>query len=642
MRASTTLLVVRDVNSLYHNNGDETFNRDETAGLSADRAFADACAWADYDDDGDMDVVVASWQTYPNSLFFYRNNGDATFTRNTEGPVTLCCSYVVNGVVWGDCDNDGRVDLVVVPGNGPSGWNSPCYIFHNEGDGSFTQYNVSPGIGVDAQLVDFDNDGDLDIYICRQAANPNALQPNILHRNNGDGTFTPVLTCRLSTDTARSLGAAWGDYDNNGFPDVYVCNFETSYPNALYRNEGNGNNWIVFKLIGTASNRSAIGAKVRVEAIIGDKAVWQRRDISGGGGWGQNDLRAHFGLRDATEAKTVRIEWPSGIVQELYNVPAGQLHTVTEPVYDYPLIMLQPRSAVVPAGTNVSLRVAAYSPLPMTYQWQLYGTNLPGATEPVLRLANVYWTQDGPYTVVVRNPNAAVVSDTAQVTVRMKPVILQAPVSQSVVAGGQVTLSVAIDGHPPPFYYLWRRGGTLLGHIESNERQCFLTLRNIQLSDQGLYWLFITNATSPSLAGAFTNWTITVLPDADADGLPDGWETQQGINQSTPQHGMADDDGDGFCNCEEYNAGTSPTDAQSCFRVKELCLTEGGDEVVLRFEAKVNRTYSVEYRAAVDRGDWERLADVVAGATERVVEIRDAEAGRGGHRFYRIVCPRSP
>ena len=203
--------------------------------------------------------------------------------------------------------------------------------------------------------MDYDSDGDLDLYICRAAASPTDLHPNVLHRNNGDGTFTQILTCRLSTDTRRVWGAAWGDYDNNGFPDVYVCNFETSYPNALYRNEGNGNNWLVFKLVGTASNRSAIGAKVRVEAVLGGKTVWQRRDISGGGGYGQNDPRAHFGLRDATEVKTVRIEWPSGIVQDfhsstwagdtdwgligwpagvatnLHKFPANHFYTITEP-----------------------------------------------------------------------------------------------------------------------------------------------------------------------------------------------------------------------------------------------------------------------------------------------------------------------
>ena len=132
------------VNSLYHNNRNGTFGRDDAAGLSAHYAEASMSAWADYDDDGDMDVVVACGQPYPSSLLFYKNNGDGTFARVTDGPITLCCSYFVNATAWGDYDNDGRLDLVVVPGNGPSGWASPCYLFHNEGGDTFTQHQVQP------------------------------------------------------------------------------------------------------------------------------------------------------------------------------------------------------------------------------------------------------------------------------------------------------------------------------------------------------------------------------------------------------------------------------------------------------------------------------------------------------------------
>lgn len=91
------------------------------------------------------------------------------------------------------------------------------------------------------------------------------------------------------------------------------------------------NHWLVLKLIGTTSNRSAIGAKVRVKATIGGKTFWQLREISGGR-FSQNDTRPHFGLGDASNAEIVRIEWPSGIVQELQNVAAGQILSVTEPV----------------------------------------------------------------------------------------------------------------------------------------------------------------------------------------------------------------------------------------------------------------------------------------------------------------------
>ena len=134
---------------------------------------------------------------------------------------------------------------------------------------------------------------------------------------------------------------AWADYDNDGFLDLFVANTVSvpggatysNFRNFLYRNDGNTNQWIKLKLVGTVSNRAAIGAKIRVKTTMGGNTVWQLRDISGGSGWGggQNSLVAHFGLGDATNIDTIRIEWPSGIVQEMHNVPVKQFLTVTEP-----------------------------------------------------------------------------------------------------------------------------------------------------------------------------------------------------------------------------------------------------------------------------------------------------------------------
>lgn len=102
--------------------------------------------------------------------------------------------------------------------------------------------------------------------------------------------------------------------------------------NYLYRNQGNSNRWLLLKLEGTASNRSAIGAKVRLQAKVGGRQFWQLREISGGSGYcSQNDLRVHFGLGDANRADVIRIEWPSGQVQELRGSAANQLLNIQEP-----------------------------------------------------------------------------------------------------------------------------------------------------------------------------------------------------------------------------------------------------------------------------------------------------------------------
>ena len=132
------------------------------------------------------------------------------------------------------------------------------------------------------------------------------------------------------SDTTSSWAPAWGDYDNDGVLDLFVSNRRGN--NFLYRNNGNANHWLEVRLIGTRSNRAAIGTKVRVRATINGQSVWQMREVPGGDGtMGQNSLFVHVGLGNAVTADLVRIEWPSGTVQELHNVGAGKFLTVTEP-----------------------------------------------------------------------------------------------------------------------------------------------------------------------------------------------------------------------------------------------------------------------------------------------------------------------
>ncbi len=163
---------------------------------------------------------------------------------------------------------------------------------------------------------------------------------NTLFHNNGDGTFTQITSGAPVNGGGPgiSCGAvSWVDYDDNGFLDLFVGMFEndnapqTLGKNLLYHNNGNSNAWLEVRLIGMVANRSAIGAKVRLHATIGGKSFWQLREINGGGGYNSQPLVAHFGLGNATNAETVRIEWPSGTVQEYHNVVARQILTIVEP-----------------------------------------------------------------------------------------------------------------------------------------------------------------------------------------------------------------------------------------------------------------------------------------------------------------------
>jgi hypothetical protein len=182
---------------------------------------------------------------------------------------------------------------------------------------------------------DYDNDGFLDVFVATGGGTP-----HLLFHNNGDGSFRKITSSIVAKDNRTSAGCSWLDYDNDGHLDLFVTGL-FSQTCLLYHNNGNTNGWLKVRCVGGASNRSGIGAKVRVRATIGGVSRWQMREISGGGGFGsQGQLVAHFGLGDATSVETVRVEWPSGIVQEVHRsmqnpqiwfIPVNQLLTVIEP-----------------------------------------------------------------------------------------------------------------------------------------------------------------------------------------------------------------------------------------------------------------------------------------------------------------------
>lgn len=130
-------------------------------------------------------------------------------------------------------------------------------------------------------------------------------------------------------DGGNSFGAVWGDYDGDGDLDLFVAN-RLNQVNFLYRNEGNANHWLKVRLAGTMSNRTAIGAKVRVRAMIGGAPRWQMREVVAQTGYNSQNLELHFGLGDATVADTVRVDWPSGENEILHNVVVDRLIHIVE------------------------------------------------------------------------------------------------------------------------------------------------------------------------------------------------------------------------------------------------------------------------------------------------------------------------
>jgi hypothetical protein len=319
------------LNGFFHNNRNGTFTKITNSIPALDKSNSQGMSWGDYDNDGRPDLFVAN--TGSQKCLLYHNEGNGSFSKVTNSPVTTVAGKFACGA-WGDYDNDGWLDLFVC------GYNQKHFLWHNNRDGTFIQVSNAGSIVTDSgddqtcAWADYDNDGYLDLFITSGGLTYGLKDS--LYRNNGDGSFTKITRGSLVNDNGEGGGAAWGDFNRDGFPDLFVSNWQNistgDKENYLYLNNGNTNNWLTIKCEGRVSNRAAIGAKVRIKANIYGKDIWQLREISAGGAYvSQHSLEPSFGLADATNVLVVRIEWPSGIVQELTNVAPRQFLVVREP-----------------------------------------------------------------------------------------------------------------------------------------------------------------------------------------------------------------------------------------------------------------------------------------------------------------------
>ena len=457
-------------NRLYHNNRDGTFTDiTEKAGLPG-RLYGMGVATGDYDNDGNVDLLV----TNLGGNILYHNNGDGTFT-DVTAKAGVGGSGWCTGACFVDYDRDGRLDLIVSRyvqwdfsevycGEHRPGYRAYCHpdqfepithlMFHNNGDGTFTDVSKkcgiagSPGKGLGVAIDDFDGDGWPDIFV----ANDSVAEQ--LFRNNHDGTFAEValisglgydqnghafagmgadfgdyqntgwpsvfvnalanqkyklfrndkgtfedvtdsIGLGASTLSHSGWGAKWIDYDNDGWLDLFVAqghvmdNIQLTEPTLRYlepplllRNHqgrfsnvspqsgsifttpiaargaafgdldndgrvevaincndgpaiilhnrvGNGNHWLILNLIGTSSNRDAIGSKIR---LVTESGQQQTRFVSAAGSYlAASEKRAHFGVGSSKKIRLIEITWPSGIVQRLESVSADQILQVKEP-----------------------------------------------------------------------------------------------------------------------------------------------------------------------------------------------------------------------------------------------------------------------------------------------------------------------
>ena len=309
-----------EANFLYMNNGDGSFTKIETGVIVTEITFSICGIWGDYDNDNDPDLFIANAGSRNNSL--YRNDNGGQFVKITTGAIVNDGGSAI-GCSWGDYNNDSYLDLFVA-----NFLNQNNFLYRNNGDGTFTKITSGAivsdgGNSVGSTWSDFDNDGDVDLFVGNDGQN------NFLYSNNGNGQFTRITSGDIVNTGGSSFGLSSGDFDDDGNPDVFVAN-RAGETNFLFVNDGNGNSWLNVKCIGVVSNTSAIGVKVSIMATINDTLVWQTREISAQTGYNSETLRAHFGLGDATLIDSLRVIWPSGTIDVFEGFLPNKSVTITE------------------------------------------------------------------------------------------------------------------------------------------------------------------------------------------------------------------------------------------------------------------------------------------------------------------------
>ncbi len=300
-------------NELYHNNGNGTFTDvSEKSGISrTDPYYCFTALIGDFDNDGWPDIFVACDST-PSLLF--HNNHDGTFT---EVGVKAGVAYNEDGreeagmgAHAGDYKGDGWLDIIRTNFS-----DDTSTLYHNNGDGTFTDVTYVSGLGANTQFlgwgtlfVDVDNDGWPDLFVA-------------------NGHVYPEVDANALNSTFRERKVLYWNQHNGKFKDISLDAGPGITPPSLLKNNGEHGSWLSLKLVGTKSNRDAIGARVTVSA----EGHQQLQEVCSGGGYiSQSDFRLHFGLGKATKAETVEVKWPSGLRQVFHDVDADKFYQIQE------------------------------------------------------------------------------------------------------------------------------------------------------------------------------------------------------------------------------------------------------------------------------------------------------------------------
>ncbi len=319
-------------------------------------------AWGDYDNDGRLDLFVSNMGE-PCRL--YHNQGDGKFVDVAE---ELGVSGAPEGRSFScwfwDFDNDGRLDLFVndydctmseiLAGleGGNDAYTSHPHLYRNMGKEGFRDVSRDVGLNrpiaaMGANIGDIDNDGYLDAYFGTGCMSFAGLLPNVMLKNVEGRRFEDVTGSTRTGHLQKGHGVSFADWDNDGDLDLFVV-LGGGYPsdkgyNALFQNPGHGRHWLKVKLIGTRTNRAALGASIRVDLrLAGGSTRAIHRVVGNNGSFGGNTLVETIGLGDAISIASVTVTWPVGRTQQTFtNVTADQSIVITEGSDSYQVLSLQ-------------------------------------------------------------------------------------------------------------------------------------------------------------------------------------------------------------------------------------------------------------------------------------------------------------
>jgi hypothetical protein len=486
---------------VYRNVGNDTFTN---ISLTLAGGYPTYLSGADFNNDGKLDLLnAAAAAQFQNGAYFYLNNGDGTYSN------TLSLAHrEFNSMDWGDYDNDGNLDLVMSGGDPATG--NFTKIFHNDGNGMFTEMPIPlPGGGYSSVAWgDFDNDGFLDVILAGDGASGPVTQ--VFH-NDGTGNFTNYWITPLQL-TQPSV--AVGDYDNDGRLDILmmgitngvkytklfhndtlVTNTPPTAPGNLSAQKNGKSAVLTWSAATDAQQSGGLSYNVRLGTSPGGANVvapganlangWRRLPAIGNAG-----TRLAFNL---TNLSAGTYYWS---VQAIDHAFAGSAFaTESSFTISTPVITNQPQAVTISAGQTATFTVGASGTDPLAYQWRFNGTNISGATNSSLILSNAQFVNQGWYSVAVSDVVGTNLSASVYLTVGSAPVITTQPQGQTIALGGGASFNVSVIGNTP-FAYQWLFNGTLI----PDATNATLVLLDVQSTNAGIYSVVVTNLIGSTLS----------------------------------------------------------------------------------------------------------------------------------------------